>query len=163
VQRVAVIGILAEVFRKHDLLGVRAAGRESVADYTPLRFTVEAETLSKIVNESSHYHPSRMAVLANRFGGLEQMLKLGKVCIRIAVVHERVQILCRLPDALLPASQSKVLLLFREHILVSLILVIQAVEFSHAWVRMLVVLTEFLLGLSFFVASFEKFVPLLHV
>ena len=76
------------------------------------------------------------------------MLDLRQVGIRIAVVHQRVQKLRRLPDALLALVQAEVLLLFGYHVVERLVLMIQPVELRDSGSRLLVILTKLVFALA---------------
>src|ERR1700722_3209723 len=91
------------------------------------------------------------------------MLNLRQVRVWIAVIHERVQKLGRLPDALLASVEAKVFLLFRHNIVVGLVLVIQPVELCYTGSCLLVILAKLVLALAFVVATGKKVVPLIHV
>jgi UDP-glucose 6-dehydrogenase len=56
-----------------------------------------------------------MTVASDGFAGLQQMLNLGEIGIRIALIDQRVQKLRGLPYALLPLVERKILLLLPEY------------------------------------------------
>ena len=91
------------------------------------------------------------------------MLNLRQVGVRIAVVHQRVQKLRRLPDALLAFVQAEVFLLLRHHIVERLVLMVQPVELRDTGSRLLVILAKLVLALAFLVAAGKKIVPFIHI
>ena len=96
------VGVGGEKFRENNLIGIRAAHGEGVADDSPLRFAIETENFAKIMHEASEHHPIRVAVFANGFGRLKEMLNLRQVGIGIAIVDQRVEVLGLVPNALQP-------------------------------------------------------------
>src|SRR5262245_24120346 len=72
-RRVVVIGICFEEFGINDLVRIGAADGECVADYGPLWFAEEAKRFAQIVDEAGQHEPSWMAVLPDRFGGLQRV------------------------------------------------------------------------------------------
>src|SRR5262249_26955421 len=104
-----------------------------------------------------------MAVAANRLGGLQQVLELGKVGIGVAVINESIEIFGGLPDALLPARQGEILLFLFQHIVDSLILMIEPVELRDSWSRFFVVLPELRFRFAFFVAALNEIVSLFQI
>ena len=102
VARVLRVGIGLEEILEHDAVRIGAADGKGVAHHGPLRLAVEAKHFAEIVNETGENEPARLAVLANLFGGLQQVFELRHVCVWIAVVHEVVQKLRSLPDTHLP-------------------------------------------------------------
>src|SRR5207249_1125226 len=118
------IRISAEVFGKDDLIGPGAPHRECVAYDPPLWLSVQAKALSEVMDESNQHHPAGVTVPADGLRGLQEVLDLGEVSVRIAVIDQSVQVFRRLPNALPAARQSEVLLLFAQHILEGLLLVI---------------------------------------
>src|SRR5436190_502161 len=69
-----------------------------------------------------------MTVAADRFGGLQVVLDLREVCVRIAIIHERVEVFHRLPDAHLAAVQRPVFAAFGEREIPGLVGMVQAIE-----------------------------------
>ena len=55
------------------------------------------------MDEASGYHPAGMAIAANGFGSLQEMLGLGEVGVGIAGVDESVEVVGGFPDAFLSA------------------------------------------------------------
>ena len=157
------IRIPREILRKDNIRRPRAPHRERVSNDPPLGLAVQAQTLAQVVNESDENHPARVSVGANCLRGLQQMLDLRQVRIRIAVVHQRIQKLRRFPNRLLSLVEAEVLFLLRQHINDSLILMVQTVELGDSGVSLGVVLPEFFFRLAFLVPAFEKFIPLLEV
>src|SRR5215467_5723222 len=101
-----------------------------------------------------------MAVLADCFGGLQQMLDLRQVGVGIALVHQRVQILGHFPNALFPARQAAILRLFLQHEIIGLLGVVFAIELGDAGIGVGFVVTELFLGFSLAIAGGNKIVPL---
>ena len=97
------------------------------------------QDLAEIVDEAGHDEPARLAGRADRFRRLQRVLDLGEVDIRVAVVHEHVQVVQRLPDGHRPATPGQVLALLSEHEVQRLIRVIERIELFDARVRMRVV------------------------
>src|SRR5215475_12049919 len=73
-----------EKFRKNNLLGISTAHGKRISDHGPLRLAVKTQHFPEIVDEAGENEPARMAVFANCFGGLQQVLDLRQVRIRIA-------------------------------------------------------------------------------
>ena len=108
-----------------------------------------------------------MAVPANRLGRLEQVLDLGEVRVRVAVVHERVEELHRPPDAHPPLVQREVVALLGADEVARLAGVVLAVELADAGAGELVVVAELLLRLlrrrRRGVAGLHEVVPVVQV
>src|SRR5712692_11880249 len=100
------IGIGGKEFRKNDLLRESASDRERITHYGPLGLPIKAEHFPEIVHKTGQNEPARMTILANRFGGLQQVLDLSQIGIGVAVVHQRVQILSHFPDTFLVPAQT---------------------------------------------------------
>ena len=83
------------------------------------------------MNESREDHPPWLAVFAKLLGGLEQMLELRHVRVRIAVIDELVQILSRFPDAHFHPVQPEKFLSLGESKIVRLVEVVEPVELAH--------------------------------
>src|ERR1700722_8612189 len=115
------------------------------------------------MNKSCQHEPARMSVFTNRLGGLQEMFDLRQVGIGVAVVHQRIQKLRSLPDALLTSIQSEVLLLLRHHIIKCLILVVEPIELSNSRIGLRVVLPKLLFALPFLVAPCQEIIPFFHV
>ena len=133
---------------KHDPIRPGAPNRKGVSDHRPLRFAVEAKNLSQIMNQAGQDKPTRMPVLADVLGGLEQMVQLREVRVGIAIIHERVQILQRFPHAHLPPFQRQELLSLALHKLMALVPVIQPVKLPHRRAGVRLIIPELLLGLG---------------
>jgi len=71
------VWISAEVFGKDDPMGPGASDWERVAYDSPLRLSIQAEALPEVMDKSDEHHPAGMTVLADSFGGLQQMLDLA--------------------------------------------------------------------------------------
>ena len=125
------VGVVLEELGENDLLRVSAADGERVADDGPLRLAEEAEDLAEVVNQPGQDEPARVAGGANGLGRLHQVLDLGQVGIRVAVVDQRVEELHRLPDPHLPVIPRHVLPLLGQDEVQRLIPVIQPVELPH--------------------------------
>src|SRR5450432_4814844 len=91
------------------------------------------------------------------------MLDLREVGVRVAVIDQRVEIFRRFPNAFLAPRQAEVLLLFTEHVVNRLLLVIQSVKFRHAGVGVRVILAEFGFGLALLVSTLEEVLPLIQI
>ena len=114
-----------------------------------------------------------MTVPADLFGGLQQMLELGKVGVGIAVVHQRVQKLHCLPDPHFPTVERQKFAFLRHHEIKGLIVMVQAIEFPHRGPRGGFVIAKCLLFLAgvegsgflrdFRIALFQKILPLLEI
>ena len=91
------------------------------------------------------------------------MFDLGEVGVRVAIVHQRVQELSRIPDCFLPLVKSQVVRLFTHHIGDGLVGVILAVELSYAQCRGGVVVTEVLFSLPLLIAAFQKLIPIVEI
>ena len=74
---------------------------------------------------------------ADRFRGLQRVLDLREVGVGIAVVHQRVQEVERLPDVHLPPVERQVLALLRPHEIERLVRVVQAIELFNPRVGLL--------------------------
>src|SRR5258708_7015696 len=92
---------------KNDLVGPGAANRKGVSDDSPLRFAIEAKDFAKIMNQAGENKPARVTVAADLFGGLKEVIELRKVCVGVAIVHERIQIVERFPNAHFTALERK--------------------------------------------------------
>src|SRR5213594_3079502 len=96
------VGIIGKKVVEDDAVRPGAAYWKSVAHHGPLRFPVKAKDLSQVMNQSGQNEPAWTAIVADLLGGLQQMVELGKVGVRITVIHQRVEIFQRFPDAHLP-------------------------------------------------------------
>ena len=129
IRRCARIGVLRRRTPEDDLVRAGAADRESVADHGPLRFAVEAEHLAEVVNQAGENHPARLVGSARSASAVCSACSIcGEVGVGVAVVHERVQILERLPDADPLPVQGEKLPLFCQDEIERLISVIEPVE-----------------------------------
>ena len=162
-RRILSVRIGNEEFGKNDFAGVGTTDRESVSDDGPLRLAIKAENLAKVVQESGEDKPARMTVLADGFGGLEEMFKLGKVRIGIAVVDQSIEVVDHVPNALLTATQAAILGLFPENKVESLVGVIFAVEAGNAGIGIGVVVAELVFGFVLTIASGDKVVPVVEL
>src|ERR1041385_8138005 len=97
------VRILAEVFGKDDLIGPCASHGESIAYDSPLRLSIQAKALPKVMDKSNQHHPAGMTVFADRLRGLQQMFDLSQVSIWVAVIDQSVQEFSCLPDTFLAA------------------------------------------------------------
>src|SRR4029077_13562076 len=102
------VGVSRKKFRENDLLGVRAANRESIAHHGPLWLTVKTKDFPEVVQEARQDEPTRMAVLPDCFRGLKEMLDLSQGGRRNDFVNQSIQILSHLPDAFLAAIQAAI-------------------------------------------------------
>src|SRR6267154_634673 len=91
------------------------------------------------------------------------MLNLGKVGIRIAIVHQGVEEFGGFPDRLLPLPQAEVLLFLCQHIVDRHVLVVQAVELGDAGSHGCVVLAKLLFAFAFLIAALEELIPLIKI
>jgi len=103
------VGAGGEEFRENNFAGVGTTYREGVADHGPLRLTIETEDFAEVVEESGEDEPAGMAVLANRFGRLQEMFDLGEIGVGVAFVHQRVEVVGHFPNAFFAASEVAVL------------------------------------------------------
>jgi hypothetical protein len=94
-----------------------------------LRFAVEAQDLAEIVDEARDDEPARLVRAPDGFRGLQGVLDLREVHVRIAVVHQRVEELERFPHGHALPAERQVVRLFVPHEIERLVGVIQAVEF----------------------------------
>src|SRR5688500_18353345 len=78
-------------------------------------------------------------------GGLQQMFELRQIGVRVAVVHQVVQIFRRFPDRHLPAVELVEIRLLRADEIIGLISMIQAIEFAHTRAGVGGVIAELLL------------------
>jgi len=163
VLRNVAVGVVGEVLVEDDVGGPGAADGEGVAYNAPLRLTIEAETFAEVVEKADEDHPARVAIATDGFGCLEQVLDLGEVGVRVAVVDQGVEKLGGFPDGFLALLEREVLFLFAEDVVDGLVLVILAVELGYSGRGLGVVYAEFFLTLALFVASGEKAVPFFEV
>src|SRR5690242_11005329 len=95
---------------KDDPVRPRATDGEGVADHGPLRLAVEAKDFSEIVNQAGEDKPARVAIAPYLLGGLEQVIELREIGVRIAVINQRVKIFERFPHAhLMPLERQEFL------------------------------------------------------
>ena len=59
-----------------------------VADDCPLRLAPEAQDLPEIVNQTGGDEPARLVRTPDRLRGLQRVLDLREIDVRVAVVHE---------------------------------------------------------------------------
>src|SRR4029453_19481601 len=93
----------------------------------PLRLAKQTQDLAQIVNQTGEDEPPWMAVSANCLCRLHQVFDLAEIGIGIAVIHERVEKLHRLPHAHPPFSQRQILALLLPDEIERLIAVIQPI------------------------------------
>jgi hypothetical protein len=136
------VGVVLECIRVDDTLVKGTAHRECVADHVPLTLcVVEEEKLAQVVDETDELHPARLAVPADGFGGLEEVIDLGEGCIRVGLVNECVELLHGLPDSHLGASLAMEVVAGAQIVGYGLLLVLLAVEVLDA-VACFFILTE---------------------
>src|SRR5436305_13555003 len=92
------VRVVAEVLGKDDLIGPSTADRKCVTNNAPLLLSIQAEALAEVMNEADQHHPAWMAIAADGFGGLQDVLDLGEVGVRITVIHQSIQKFSCLPD-----------------------------------------------------------------
>ena len=85
-----------------------------------------------------------MAIVPDLFGGLEQMLELGKIGIRVTVVHKGIKKFHRLPDAHLAARKGEEVLLLGLDEIVGLVEMIEAIKFANGGARIGFIISELL-------------------
>src|SRR6266702_3749325 len=158
----AAVWICGKEFRENHLLRVRAPGGERIAYHGPLWFPIQAEHLSKIVQKTGENEPPRMAVLANRFRGLQQVLGLRHIGIGIAIVNQRVKVLGHFPDTLLSPLQPAVFGFLLQDEIQCLVLVVLPVELRHRGVGVGLIVPELLFRFALPVADGHKIVPLIQ-
>lgn len=78
---------------------------ESVTNDIPLALCVEeVEQLAQVVDEAGQLHPAGLAVAADSFCGLEEVLDLGEAGVWVGLVDEGVEFLHGFPDGHLGAG-----------------------------------------------------------
>ena len=80
--------------------------------------------------------------LSNGLRGLQRVIDLGEVDVRIAVVHERVQVVECFPDGHRLSREAQVVRFLLEHEVQRLVRVVLAVELADGVARGLVVIPE---------------------
>ncbi len=100
-----------------------------------------------------------MAVPANGFRRLHQMLDLRQIRVGVAVIHQRIEKLRRFPNALLALLQSVIFLLFAEHEVEGLVLVVEPVEFGHTGHNGGIVDAKFRFRFALAIAARNKLAP----
>src|SRR5579859_954231 len=90
------------------------------------------------------------------------MLDLAQVGVRIAFIHQSIQVLGHLPDALLSSLQAAVLRFFLQHKIQSLVRVVLPVELRDRWVRVGTIVPELLFRFSRLIASRYKIIPIVE-
>ncbi len=103
-----------------------------------------------------------MAVLANRFRGLQQVLGLRHIGIGIAIVNQRVKVLGHFPDTLLSPLQPAVFGFLLQDEIQCLVLVVLPVELRHRGVGVGLIVPELLFRFALPVADGHKIVPLIQ-
>jgi hypothetical protein len=107
------IGVsLGKCIRVDDLIRESTANGESITNNVPLSLSLEfgkkEHQLAKVVNETSQLHPSRLAIAANSFSRLEEMLDLREGGVGVGLVNESVEFLHSLPDGHLGARTRRI-------------------------------------------------------
>src|SRR4051812_13323951 len=125
------VRILIEKLVINNPLIESAPDRKRIPDDCPLRLTIKAKHLAKIVHEPSQHKPVLVTTGANGLRRLQQMLKLIQLDIRIRVVDERVQKLKRLEDAHLPMVEAQKLPSLARNKVECLLAMILPIEFPH--------------------------------
>src|SRR6266699_2297473 len=156
------IGIGGKEFRKNDLLRESASDRERITHYGPLGLPVETEHFAEIVHKTGQNEPARMTILANRFGGLQEMFDLGQIGVGIAVVHQRIQVLRHFPDTFLAPRQAAVFGLFSQHEIKSLASVVLTVELRHGGIGFRLVVAKLFFRFALTIAGGDKIVPIVQ-
>src|SRR5215472_12007260 len=157
------VRIGSKEFRENHLSGIRTSHWEGVTYDRPLRLTIKAEHLSQVMHKAGENEPTRMAILANRFGSLQQVLDLAQVRVRIAFVHQRIQIFRHFPNTLLASDQAAVFGLFLQHKLQGLMGVILAVKLGDGRIGVSSIVAKLALRLSRLIASSYKIVPIIKL
>src|SRR5438270_477137 len=89
-----------------------------------------------------------MAVTSDLLSSLEQVVQLRKVSIRIALIHQGVEVFQGFPHAHLPAVTRKELLPFRLREIKRLMPMIQPIKFADRRPRVRLIIPELLLFLG---------------
>src|ERR1043165_2342097 len=84
------IRVVRKKLMEYNPIRPRAAYRKGISDHRPLWFAIQTKNLSQIMNQPGKDEPAWMPVVANLFRRLQQVVELGKVRVRITVVHQRV-------------------------------------------------------------------------
>src|SRR5215470_1046353 len=113
--------------------------------------------------EARENEPARMPIAPDCLRGLQQMLYLRQVRVRIAIVDKRIQIIRRFPDALPPALETQVLGALFAHEIEGLKCVILAIEFRDSRIGLRLVIAKLILALPRPVSGRDKIVPLLEI
>src|SRR4051812_25698344 len=87
---VVTIRVIGKKFWVNYLARKLAAYRERIANHVPLRFAKQAEHFTQVVYKTCEYEPIGMPVRADGLGGLQQMLQLIEVSVRVGVIYQRI-------------------------------------------------------------------------
>ena len=138
-------------FRQYD-----ATATPGVADDAPLGLAPKAKDLPEIVDETGEDEPAGMAVFADGFRGLEEVLDLGEIGVGIAFIDQGVEILGCLPDALLTFVEGEVLFFFGDDEVEGLEFVVVAVEGGDGRHDGRIIVTKLGLTFAFAVSARDK-------
>ena len=140
-------GFSREELVVNDALVEPAADGKRVADHRPLRLAVQAQHFAEVVQQAGQHEPVFMPIGPNRFGGLQQVLKLIELDIGIGVVDQRVEKVERFEDAHPPAVEAEIRVALLADEFERLMAVILPVELAHGVAGGVVVVPVVFLGL----------------
>jgi hypothetical protein len=104
-----------------------------------------------------------MAILANCFGGLKEMLDLSEIGVGVAVVHQCVQILGHFPNALLISIQATIFRLLAQDKIKRLVGVVLTIKLRYRGIGVGLVIAEFLFRFTLTIAGGYEVVPVVQL
>src|SRR5262249_13102627 len=139
------VRVIREILRQDDFVGKGTTDRKRIAHNRPLRLAEQTQDLAEIVDQTRQDEPARVPIAANRLRYLEQVLDLAQIDVGVAVVHERIEKLHRLPDAHAALAERQVLPLFRLYEIKRLVAVVEPIKLPDARPDVALMVTEVLL------------------
>ncbi len=91
------------------------------------------------------------------------MLDLSQVGIRVAVIHQRVEIVRHVPDALFAASEAGILVLLARNEIECLVGMVLAIELRNRGIGILLVIAEFFFRFALAITGGDEIVPFVQV
>ena len=136
------IRVVGEELVEDDLLGEPAADRKGVADDRPLRFAEQAEDLSEVMDQAGEDEPARVAVVADRLGGLQQVFDLGELDVGSLSSTSVLRYSSASQTVIWRFLERQVFGALRPHEVEGLVAVVEPVELAHSRAGLGVVVAE---------------------
>src|SRR5208282_981817 len=115
------------------------------------------------MDKTGENEPARLSVLPDCLRGLQEMFDLGEIGVRVAVVHQRIQVIGGSPDAFLTPFELAKLLFLPEGKSQRLVRMIQPVELHNTRVSLLIIIAELRRIFSLPIPRRHEVIPLIDM